>query len=407
LHKPTRLGVVRLNGRDIYLGRHGTPESRAEYQRVIAQWIAGGGHLRTLRSSLTPATAVDERVVLSVDELILAYLEFAKGYYVKNREQTDEVQNVRDALKPLATLYSTTSVAEFGPSPLKAVRQNMLERGWCRTYTNAQTNRIRRVFKWGVENELVAPTVLHGLQAVAPLRRGRGDVRESQPVKPVPDSLLEPVLKQVPSQVAAMIRLQLLTRMRPSEVLMMRTCDIDVSGKPWTYRPTSHKTEHHGRLRVIYLGPRAQAVLRPFLKCDVHAWLFSPTDAMEELWTARRQRRQAALARAPGPQNRAAFLQSAKVGLAGFSSFTYTVLLGDATGDGWVDSADEKALLAAWGSTPRSKSWNERADLNWDGVVDDTDLKILRKALEQEVEVAPQHDEVSVVPSSSSVHSGE
>ena len=28
LHKPTGRGVVRLNGRDIYLGTHGTPESQ-------------------------------------------------------------------------------------------------------------------------------------------------------------------------------------------------------------------------------------------------------------------------------------------------------------------------------------------------------------------------------------------
>ena len=32
LHKPTRRGVVRLNGRDIYLGAHGTPESKERYR---------------------------------------------------------------------------------------------------------------------------------------------------------------------------------------------------------------------------------------------------------------------------------------------------------------------------------------------------------------------------------------
>ena len=30
LHKPTGQSVVTLNGRDIYLGHHGTPESKAE-----------------------------------------------------------------------------------------------------------------------------------------------------------------------------------------------------------------------------------------------------------------------------------------------------------------------------------------------------------------------------------------
>jgi hypothetical protein len=37
LHKPTGLAVVRLNGHDVYLGEHGTPQSRAAYNRVIAE----------------------------------------------------------------------------------------------------------------------------------------------------------------------------------------------------------------------------------------------------------------------------------------------------------------------------------------------------------------------------------
>ena len=40
LHKPTGCGVVRLNGRDIYLGTHGTPESKERYPQVIAEWLA-------------------------------------------------------------------------------------------------------------------------------------------------------------------------------------------------------------------------------------------------------------------------------------------------------------------------------------------------------------------------------
>ena len=40
-----------------------------------------------------------------------------------------------------------------------------------------------------------------------------------------------------------------------------------------------HKTEHHGKAREIYLGPRSQAVLRPWLKPDLQAYLFSPAEA--------------------------------------------------------------------------------------------------------------------------------
>ena len=39
-------------------------------------------------------------------------------------------------------------------------------------------------------------------------------------------------------------------------------------GKVWEYRPTAHKTEHHGKARIIMIGPRAQAVLAPWLDGD-------------------------------------------------------------------------------------------------------------------------------------------
>jgi hypothetical protein len=35
LHKPTGQAVVTLNCQDRYLGRYGTPESRAEYDRLL------------------------------------------------------------------------------------------------------------------------------------------------------------------------------------------------------------------------------------------------------------------------------------------------------------------------------------------------------------------------------------
>ena len=79
-----------------------------------------------------------------------------------------------------------------------------------------------------------------------------------------------------------MIQLQRLTGMRPGEVTIMRGCDLDSSGRLWIYTPGFHKTEHHERDRVIYLGPRAQAIIKPFLVDDVNAYLFSPKRAMQE-----------------------------------------------------------------------------------------------------------------------------
>ena len=59
----------------------------------------------------------------------------------------------------------------------------------------------------------------------------------------------------------------------------MRSADLDTSGSIWMYTPAEHKTEHHGHDRMVYLGPRPQTVLRPFLRTELAAYLFSPKDA--------------------------------------------------------------------------------------------------------------------------------
>jgi hypothetical protein len=71
----------------------------------------------------------------------------------------------------------------------------------------------------------------------------------------------------------------------------MKGCDIDVTGDVWLYRPPHHKTAYRGHARVIALGPQAQAVLRPFLRLDTQANLFSPKAAVEELRQERRAKR--------------------------------------------------------------------------------------------------------------------
>lgn len=173
-------------------------------------------------------------------------------------------------------------VNDFGPAALKAVRQKMIEAKLSRRVINGRINRIRRVFKWGVENQLVAPQILQALQAVAPLRAGRSEARETGPVRPVPEANVTAILDLVTPQVRAMIELQQLTGMRPNEVTAMRPIDIDRSGPTWIYRPARHKTEHHGIERAIHLGPKAQAIITPYLLRPADAYLFSPKDAVEQ-----------------------------------------------------------------------------------------------------------------------------
>ncbi len=297
LHKPTGLGVVRLRGKDIYLGRHGTAESQAEYRRVIAEWLSAGQSVTETLPGRGVATSS-----LTINELVLAYLQFAKTYYVKNGRSTGELHNLKDAVKPLVLTHGHVPVCEFGPVGLKAVRQAMIDADLSRGVVNHRINRIRRVVKWGVENQLVAASVLHGLQAVTALKRGRCDVRETEPVTPVPDEFVDKVIGVAPKQIGAMIQLQRLTGMRPGEVVLMRTGDINTSEPIWKFVPAEHKTEHHGKRRVIHLGPQAQAVLKPLLKKDLEAFIFDPREVMADRRIAQTSARQSR--RTPSETNR-------------------------------------------------------------------------------------------------------
>ncbi len=277
LHKASGQAVVWFGGREHYLGKYGSPESHSAYRRLTAEWAATKGPVPA-----SQAAPEEIRADLRVSELLVAYLDFAEGYYVKNGRPTGEFRNMKDAIRPLHELYETTLVWEFGPAALRTVREQMIAANLSRKVINARINRVRRIFKWGVENELVDPGVLQGLQTVSPLKEGRSKARETSRVTPVSQGHIDAVLAGVTRPVQTMINLQLVTGMRPGEVVLMRTCDIDMSGKIWEYRPASHKTEHHGIERIIFLGPQAQEIVRLFLKPEVDAYLFSPVDAVLE-----------------------------------------------------------------------------------------------------------------------------
>jgi len=284
-HKASGQAVVTVDGRDVYLGPYASPESEKRYEQVIARLLAS-----RQSSTLRACGETIPRDDLRIGELLVAYLEHADRYYRKNGRPTGEVPNIKDAVRQLADLYREDTVVDFGPTKLKTVRDAMVQSGLARKVVNARINRVRRVFKWGVENELVDPAVLQALQAVAPLKRGRNAVRETPEVKPVPEEHIEAVLATVTSQIHAMVETQMLTGMRPGELVIMRPCDIDRSGQTWVYRPESHKTEHHGIERQIFLGPRVQRILQPFLLRAASSYLFNPREAILERRREQRRR---------------------------------------------------------------------------------------------------------------------
>ena len=275
LHRRSGQAIVTIGGKDHYLGLHGADDSKAQYDRLIAQWLSDG------RRTCEP---VQPQVDLSINRLILAFWEHAQTYYRKpDGTLTSEVDNFRQVLRLLRRSHGTSSAASFGPLALKAVRTQMIALGWCRKSINKQISRIKLTFRWAVENELVPPSIHHALLAVRGLSRGRTNARESLPVRPVPDEQIAAIEPFVSRQVWALIQLQLLTGARAGELVRLRGVDLRTGDNIWMVEPDDHKTAHLGQSKRIYVGPQAQAIIQEFLKDrPLAACLFSPAEAEEE-----------------------------------------------------------------------------------------------------------------------------
>jgi integrase len=263
-HKASGQAVVTLNGIDFYLGPYNSPQSKAQYDRVVTEWLARGR-----RAPIKPGQP-DEMLVR---ELILGYHSHLAA---TNPEIADKVIQ---ALSVVRKMYGETPAAKFGSIAFKAVRLKMIEADLAITTIRDRMGVIRRMVAWGVENEMLPADALERIKAVAGLRVGRDKVKPSKKVQPAPEEHIRAILPHCGPVVRAMVELQALTGMRPQEVRLIRTGWIDRSSELWVYRPIRHKTADLGKVREVPLGPKAQDVVRPWLKADPDAPLFSPAEA--------------------------------------------------------------------------------------------------------------------------------
>jgi len=263
---------IELNGVRHYIGRYGSREGRQAYHRLIAEWEANGRQM---------PVAPDE---ITIIELSARYWRHAQGYYVNSDGSPTSTQSrIRVALRPLKAIYGPMPAAEFGPAALRTTRESWVKAGLSRKTINDYTTELKHMFKWAASHELIAGTVHHTLSTVEGLRKGRSNARDTERVTPVPIPYVEAIDPHVSRQVWAMVQLQLFTSARSGEIVLMRAIDLDTTGRVWTYRPQDHKNSWRGCERTIFIGPRGQAVVKPFLAGRaVDDFLLSPLEAERE-----------------------------------------------------------------------------------------------------------------------------
>jgi integrase len=285
LHAPSGRGVIQykplFGPNPKYLtGAYGSPESLDDYARKLARVAK-----HKIAGKAPQLKRTKERLgTMTMRRFLGLYFIWAEKHHGQGRE----LSHLKRCARPLRQKFGEQEVRSIGPVRLKKVRREMVRLGWSRKHINAQLIRLRSIFTWGVENELLHPNQLRALQTVRGLRKGKTTAPEREPVGPVVWSEAQQLLPHVRPVLAAMVEIQYLTGMRSAELTAMCIAEIEFRADVWIYRPVKHKTAYAGKNKIICLGPRSQELLIPYLQVPLEQYLFSPRIAERERMDARR-----------------------------------------------------------------------------------------------------------------------
>jgi len=245
--------VVRLDYKDYYLGKHGSPESYAKYYSLLAEYNANGKKAPDQPQHLA-------EVGTRVRDLVEDFRHQMLPLYEHNYGQHNRYKNL---LIILEERHGNESVEDFGPRKLSEIRSQFIKDGCSRIYANGKAALLIKIFQHGVARELVSPERLVALQSLPPLRKGQG--RETVKRPKVSVEVIKNTLPKLSPMLQAMVKIQLGSAMRPSELFRMTPGQIDRTGPVWIYRPKTHKTEHHGKSKAIPILGQALEALQPYL----------------------------------------------------------------------------------------------------------------------------------------------
>lgn len=168
---------------------------------------------------------------------------------------------------------------EFRGEALRSFQRALCDAKLSRDTVTKAVRAVRKLFAWGLVGRQVQFDQFRELELVGP--PARGQVKEAVRRQGVPWATVEKTLPHLSPPLAAAVRLLWHTGARPSEVLGLRAGDIVRGGElraasgvlldltalgVWAAVKDEHKTEDSGYDRVIFFGPKAQAVLGPLLE---------------------------------------------------------------------------------------------------------------------------------------------
>lgn len=286
LHKRSGRGVIQFGplwGKNPkYLaGLYNSPESLADYECHCRMVIDYKLKQMTARTEPPKKTKAEIRVA----EFLERFRSWLTDHYYESDRR--EYNHYRRVMKMFRLRYGGRTVRSIGPLKLKRIRRGMIQSGWSRGHVNAQFNRLRSIFRWGVENELVKVKQLRALKAIRGLREGHTTAPERPEIAPAAWKVVERSLPFMADVLQAMVHVQHFTGMRSAELTQMTIERIEFRQDVWIYRPQRHKGKHLKKVKEIAIGPRSQSFLIPYMQVPSDQFLFSPRIARLEQFKAR------------------------------------------------------------------------------------------------------------------------
>lgn len=278
---------VTIDGKrkEITLGKIGSPEAKAEYQRQLAILLANGGRY--------PSAAPTPNEALVVD-VTIAFLEAAEREHGADWGQFPKYQS---AFRPLLAIHGKQPAKVFDADALDALRRIMaagtwmteeekadyekrkLPIGWARSVINQRITLIKATWAWAERKKMIPAGSYANLLTVKSVRGKATWCRETPARDATSRADLDKVLPHCPAPVAAMLELQWWSGMRSGEVRMMKLGNIDRSGKVWLYLPDVDKNAWRGDpTPPVALGPECRKILAPWIAAapSDDAYLFRP-----------------------------------------------------------------------------------------------------------------------------------
>ena len=299
--------VMTVDGKrkQITLGAWGSKEALEAYKRLtseatISDSNSGAVTIATLcarfyadaqERAADPSNKFDSRELRHY-ATVIKYLVTLYGSTLANRFSASNYREYRAYLVSIAPTVERVPDGVYSDNKDNRARgivgqpkYRVTKRAWTSNYITQLMRYLRMIFSWGVGHDLIDPATAERFKHV---ERLRCNAPTKQPRLDVPDDIIKATLPYLTPTVRDMVIIQRQNALRPNEVCGLRVGDIDTSGDVWSVRKI---TKTYIPMIIVFCESDRQIIERHIAGKAPEDYLFTPAEAMQELWAAQAARR--------------------------------------------------------------------------------------------------------------------